>query len=258
MDASSAQADILVAATQLDERIFQCLADYSARLVRTFEDAKRALREQVYRLIVIDLNFDNVRTFDLLQYVRSLADFAEVPVVCLQAAEADVGFSAALDRLVRSLGGRAFVDLRGEGEKSAQAFEHLCQIVAIELGAQHAKDAGQPLCVLIIERDCDAAHRLGNLLEGLGHDVDYAYNTAAGLDATQRLRPDVVFLGLGFPGIDDVQLARELRHACNSSHPYVVGFANGPGDQKANTALDAVIAEPINPLRLQKLLRSVR
>src|SRR5436190_21961306 len=133
MNAGSAPADILIAATQVDERIFGCLAQYHATLVRTFDDAKRALREHVYHLIVIDLNFDGVRTFDLLQHVRSLAGFERVPVVCLQASEPDAGFASALDRLVRSVGGRAFIDLRGEGEKFTQALEHLGQIAASEL-----------------------------------------------------------------------------------------------------------------------------
>src|SRR5438105_14766305 len=104
MDAGSAPADILIAATHVDERIFECVASCRAQLVHTLEDAKRALREQMYRLIVVDLNFDGVRTFDLLQHVHSLANFKGVPVVCFQASEPGAGFAAALDRLVRSLG----------------------------------------------------------------------------------------------------------------------------------------------------------
>jgi DNA-binding response OmpR family regulator len=194
MTARSA-ADVLIAATDIDERLLECLADCRARLVRTFDEAQRALREQLFGIIVIDLNFDNVRMFDLLQHVRSLARFNGVPVLCIQRSEAGTGLGAALDRLVRTLGGKALVDLRGDGESFAGLFRRL----------RH-----RPLCVLIIDRDIDAAHRLGELLEDRGHDVDFAYDAMTGVDAARRLRPDVVFVGLELARLDGEELMRRL------------------------------------------------
>ena len=99
MTAASA-TEVLIAAPDIDDRVLECLADCGATLVRTFDEAKQALRERLFKLIVIDLNFDEVRMFDLLHHVRSLADCDDVPVVCVQASEAGAGLGAAFDRLV--------------------------------------------------------------------------------------------------------------------------------------------------------------
>lgn len=224
MTAASA-ADILIAATDVDDRLLECLADCRATFVRTFEEAQRALREQLFKMIVIDLNFDNVRMFDLIQHVRSLADFNGVPVLCVQGAEAGAGFSAALDRLVRMLGGKAFIDLRGDEESLAGAFQRLCSILGAELGIDSARRWRQqsqrstarlragdrPLCVLIVDHDVGAADGLGEIVEHAGHDVDFAYNGIAGLDAARRLRPDVVFVDVSLPRPDGYELARRFR-----------------------------------------------
>jgi len=48
------------------------------------------------------------------------------------------------------------------------------------------------LCILIADRDIDAADALGALCENLGHDVDFAYDTAAAREAARWLKPDLV------------------------------------------------------------------
>src|SRR5215510_13464529 len=98
MTSACASDGILIAASEVDERLLECLASCRATFVCTFEDAQRALREQFFKLIVIDLNFDNLRMFDLLQHVRSLARFDGVPVLCIRGADGGTGIIAALDR----------------------------------------------------------------------------------------------------------------------------------------------------------------
>jgi CheY-like chemotaxis protein len=48
------------------------------------------------------------------------------------------------------------------------------------------------LCILIADRDIDAADALGALCERLGHEVDFAYDTAAAREAARWLKPDLV------------------------------------------------------------------
>jgi hypothetical protein len=128
-------AEILFAGlAEGDTRTLRCLEMYRATFVRTYEEAKQALQDSLFRVVVIDLNFDGGRVFDLLQHIRSLARFDGVPVICVQLAEFTAAFSAALERVVRTLGGRAFVDLRGEGDILEQAVQRVCQMVAVELG----------------------------------------------------------------------------------------------------------------------------
>ena len=190
-------AEILIAATHVSDRLRDCLADCRATIVGTFDEAKRALHERLFRMIVIDLDFDEIRTFDLLQHVRSLAHLDRVPVLCVRSSDAAPGISAALDRLARMLGGEAFFDLRRDDQVVSGALRTMFE--------RHA------LCVLIIDPDVDTAHRLGETVEQAGHDVDLAYSATAGIDAARRLRPDVVFVGLGLPHSGSYELARRLR-----------------------------------------------
>jgi DNA-binding response OmpR family regulator len=62
------------------------------------------------------------------------------------------------------------------------------------------------LCILIIDDDIDAAQTLGALCEQSGHEVDFAYDGASGVEAARRLQPDIVFARLALPGLDKDQL----------------------------------------------------
>jgi DNA-binding response OmpR family regulator len=87
------------------------------------------------------------------------------------------------------------------------------------------------LCILIIDHDVDSAHRLGELLEQLGHDVDLAYDGSAGLDAARRLRPDAVFVGLTQPSGTGYRLARRLRRECNQDNVLLVAVASALSEE---------------------------
>src|SRR5687767_10029348 len=136
---AAAAPDILIAATDIDQHLLECLADCRATLVRSFEEAQRVLRERWFRMVVIDVNFDHARTFDLLQHVRSLADMNGMPVLCVQG---PVEFLGATTRPPR-------------------------------IEAQTRR------CVLIVDSNVDAAHRLAELVEAAGHEVDLAYDARA-------------------------------------------------------------------------------
>ena len=266
MTVACAPDSILIAASEVDERLLECLASCRATFVRTFEDAQRALREQLFRLIVIDLDFDDVRMFDLLQHVRSLARFNGVPVLCIQGSAAGAGITAALDRVVRMLGGRAFLDLRGSAPAPAGAFQRLCQIIGAELGIDvGSSGTGLPqrrLCILIVDHDVDAANRLGELLEQLGHDVDLAYDGCAGLDAARRLRPDAVFIDLTLLRRDGYRLARRLRRESGRCDIRLVGLTSAPNEEDCRhpreAGFDHLLAKPADRRSVLSLLESCR
>ncbi len=266
MTAASA-TEVLIAAPDIDDRVLECLADCGATLVRTFDEAKQALRERLFKLIVIDLNFDEVRMFDLLHHVRSLADCDDVPVVCVQASEAGAGLGAAFDRLVKMFGGKGFVDLRAHNDTLAAAFQQLCRIVAGEPhdervnGATRERNAASrdhegPLCVLVIDQDVDAAHQLGELLEQAGHDVDFAYSDAAGFDAARRLRPDLVFVNLQRPQFDGYQMARRLRREPHMRDARIIAItANEQHRQRSVEAgFDGYLTTPLDRRGIQRIL----
>jgi DNA-binding NtrC family response regulator len=107
-------AKVLVAATpESDEKIRDCLPDHDLTFVRTMHQALAALRHDGLQLIVIGMEFDESRMLELLQYVRSLPHYKEVPVVCVHADYLNLSETVIrnIDVAVKALGGIAFLDL---------------------------------------------------------------------------------------------------------------------------------------------------
>jgi DNA-binding NtrC family response regulator len=131
-------AKILVAdVTEMDERIRQCLPGHELKFVRTLSEALRMLRRDGFSMVVIGLHFDESRMFELLSHVRSLPQYKDVPVVCVQGLDIILpeGAMRTVDMAVKALGGTAFVDLRDE----AHDFRRHCDFL------DRVAIAGQPL-----------------------------------------------------------------------------------------------------------------
>ena len=129
--------ELLVAdAPEMGSVIRWCLFDCDFTFVDTFAEAVNKLGEKVFSMVLIDLHFAESRMLDLLEYVRSLAQYENVPVVCVQGTNLPVN-PVVLDSLkfaVKALGGRTFLDFRQEGEPLQQACQALRQILAFEVG----------------------------------------------------------------------------------------------------------------------------
>ncbi len=77
-----------------------------------------------------------------------------------------------------------------------------------------APDAGgnaQPLRILVIEDNEDAASSLAELLELDGHAVEVAHDGPSGVARALATRPEVVLCDLGLPLLDGYGVARALR-----------------------------------------------
>ena len=113
-----------------DDKIRECLPGHDLVFVRTLSDAIRALRADGFKLVIIGMHFDESRMFELLQYVKALPDYKEVPVICVQCME--VGLADAvlknMDDAVKALGGTAFVDLRDHVVHFRSSCEYLEQL----------------------------------------------------------------------------------------------------------------------------------
>src|SRR5581483_7470927 len=97
-----------------DDKIRECLPGHELVFVRTLSDAIRALRADGFKLEIIGMHFDESRMFELLQYVKALPEYSEVPVICVQCMEVALADAVLknMDDAVKALGGTAFVDLR--------------------------------------------------------------------------------------------------------------------------------------------------
>ena len=121
-------ANVLVAAPpEMDEKIHECLPGHELTFVRSMLDAMSALRHDGFQLVVIDLDFDESRMLELLQHVRALKKYAEVPVICVHGDQLTLSDAVLknIDVAVKALGGVAFLDL-GDG---ALAHQHDCSFL---------------------------------------------------------------------------------------------------------------------------------
>ena len=67
------------------------------------------------------------------------------------------------------------------------------------------------MLVLIVEDDQDVAANVGEFLEDLGHEVDFAYDGPGGLRRALAGSWDAVVLDLMLPGLDGLEICRRLR-----------------------------------------------
>ncbi len=68
-----------------------------------------------------------------------------------------------------------------------------------------------PLRILVVDDNVDAADSLGMMLSLTGQEIRVAYDGSTALSLAETFRPQVYVLDLGMPGMDGCELARRLR-----------------------------------------------
>jgi PAS domain S-box-containing protein len=149
------------------------------------------------------------RAFDLfVQETRSL-----------DRAQGGLGIGLTMVRtLVKLHGGsvRAFSEGPGLGSEIVVRLPLSAPEVGVEGPAAPpaaARASAGPLRVLVVDDNVDAARALGRLLELLGHQVRVAHDGPGAIAAAAALRPELVLLDIGLPGMDGYAVAARLRDA---------------------------------------------
>ncbi|HRX86649.1 MAG TPA: sigma-54 dependent transcriptional regulator [Phycisphaerae bacterium] len=106
--------------------------------------------------------------------------------------------------------------------------------------------------ILIIEDEAMLARNMRESLALTGHDVSCAGSGEAGLDEAERHAPDVVLLDLRLPGIDGLDVVRELQRR-GSSASVVVMTAYGNVDSAVEAIRCGVSDYLTKPLDLREL-----
>jgi DNA-binding response OmpR family regulator len=69
--------------------------------------------------------------------------------------------------------------------------------------------------VLVVDDEQSLAKVVATYLEHDGHHVTCVYDGPAALDTARRDPPDVIVLDLGLPGLDGIEVCRQLRTFTN-------------------------------------------
>lgn len=184
--------------------------------------------------------------------------------------ESGMGVGLALVRhLVELHGGR--VEAHSEGPGHGSRF-------SVTLPAWHAtpdaappapapREAGggpgiQPLRLLVVDDNRDAAFTLAAVLEADGHEVRVALDAHEALATAPGFRPDVLLLDLGLPGLDGYALAERLR-ACEATarsiYVAVSGYSAPQDRERARRAgFDHHLAKPVPVEQVRAVLQGAR
>lgn len=115
-----------------------------------------------------------------------------------------------------------------------------------------------PRRILVVDDNKDAATSLALLLEHEGHEVTTAHDGAEAVTKARDLRPQIVFLDLGMPGMGGLEAAKHLRSLSND-HPMMLVALTGWGQKQDHqrtreAGFDLHLLKPIDLNELDKIL----
>jgi len=112
--------------------------------------------------------------------------------------------------------------------------------------------------ILVVEDELKIARLVRDYLEHAGFEAVVASSGEAALAAARGSRPDLVVLDLGLPGMDGLDVARELRRSTNV--PIVMLTARGEESDRIvglELGADDYVVKPFSPRELVARVRAV-
>jgi len=112
--------------------------------------------------------------------------------------------------------------------------------------------------VMIADDNQDAAQSLGMLLELSGHKVHLAHSGPEAVALAMAVRPDVIILDIGMPGLTGYDVARQLRREPTTAQAILVAVTGwGQASDKAtarDAGFDHHLTKPVNFDDLARLI----
>jgi len=125
-------------------------------------------------------------------------------------------------------------------------------------GQSEPNEPIRPRRILLIEENDDARSSLRLLLEGSGHEVYEAVDGLAGVKEALELKPDVILIDLGLPGLDGYEVAARIRSASSCSTTRLTaltGYAQGEYRTRAQIAgFQDYLVKPVDAGMLEKVI----
>ena len=115
--------------------------------------------------------------------------------------------------------------------------------------------------LLVVDDNHDAADSLARLLQLQGHEVRVVYDGPTALKAARAVRPDMVFLDVGMPGMDGYEVARQMRQT-PGLEDVVLAALTGWGQQEdrrrtAEAGFDHHLVKPVETAEVESLVASL-
>jgi PAS domain S-box-containing protein len=121
---------------------------------------------------------------------------------------------------------------------------------------------GEPLRLLVVDDNVDAANALAMFLEAAGHKVAVEYGPIAALEQVKTTTYDVYLLDIGLPGIDGNELARRLRLIPQAAHATLIAVTGYGQQYDKDTSIaagfDYYFVKPASPSKLVEILSHIK
>jgi PAS domain S-box-containing protein len=121
--------------------------------------------------------------------------------------------------------------------------------------------AVEPLRLVLVDDNLDAAQSLAGLLEAVGHEVCVAEDGASALAMPAAARAQAFILDIGLPGMDGFELARRLRASPATAGAVLIALTGyGQAHDRVLTkaaGFDHHFVKPIDTAALAKVLAGV-
>lgn len=115
--------------------------------------------------------------------------------------------------------------------------------------------------VLIVDDSMDGAESLAILLQLGGHETHTAHDGVQAIEAVERIRPDVVLLDIGLPGMNGYEVCRRLRQEPWGKDLVLMALTGWGQDEDRHRSkeagFDVHLVKPVDYDGLLKLLASV-
>lgn len=177
----------------------------------------------------------------------------------IERSEGGLGIGLALSRgLVELHGGSIDVRSAGAGRGSEFIVSLPC-LVAQEASPGEAAPAPEradaPRSVLIADDNRDGLESLAALLSMHGHEVHVAADGSEALAQAERVRPDVVLLDIGMPGLTGYEVASRIRASDWGRQMLLVALTGwGQAEDQARARAAGFDHHITKPLDLERLL----
>jgi len=117
------------------------------------------------------------------------------------------------------------------------------------------------LRVLVVDDNVDAAEMLSEMLELAGHEARAVHDGPAALAAARDVRPDVVFLDIGLPGMNGHEVARQFRADAAFAGIVLValtGWGSNEDKRRSREAgFDHHVTKPLDFKRVQEIFEGI-
>ena len=102
-----------------------------------------------------------------------------------------------------------------------------------------AQPASPSLRVLVVDDNVDTVTTLALLVKESGHDVRTAYDGSAVLETALDYRPNVVLLDIGLPGLNGLEVAKQIRKQPSLKDAVLIAMTGYGGVSDAQRSFDA-------------------